>query len=277
MASVAQYARFIKVEHTLFSLPLLFAGAVLAGSRFPSFKITALIITAGFGARLVAMTLNRIIDVRVDRLNPRTADRELARRTMKLWEAWTLVSLGGAVYLGSAWLLNDLCFKFSWVPIVAFVVYPFMKRFTRWSHLFLGAVWSLTPMAGYFAVRPHFVGSSPVWILALFSLFWLTGFDIIYALQDEEFDRAFGFHSLPAKLGGERALQVSAIFHVLAFLCLIVLYVFFLRGPLAVILLTLCGVLLYLEHRFARNTELSFFKINVITGFVVLSLVAFGL
>jgi 4-hydroxybenzoate polyprenyltransferase len=277
MSSLARYARFVKVEHTFFSLPLLFAGAALAAHGFPSFRNVFLIIMAGFGARIVALALNRIFDARIDRLNPRTAQRELASGVMRFWEAWLLVCFGGAVYVFAAWRLNDLCFRLAWVPILAFAAYPLMKRLTRWSHVFLGAVWSLTPLGGFLAVRAGFRGSEPAWILAAFSLFWLAGFDIIYALQDEEFDRAHGLHSLPAQWGADRALVVSALFHALAFLCLVLLYVFYLTGPLTVLLLASCGALLYFEHRLAHNVDLAFFKINIATGFAVLGLVAFGL
>ena len=277
MSSLARYARFVKVEHTLFSLPMLFAGALLGARSFPSSRTVVLIVLAGFGARIVALCLNRIFDARIDRLNPRTADRELASGKMKFWEAWLLALASGALYFFAAWLLNDLCFKLSWIPITAFAAYPLMKRFTHWSHFFLGVVWSLTPIAGFLAVQPSFDGAGPAWLLAIFSLCWLTGFDIIYALQDEEFDRAQGLHSLPAEIGGERALVVSALFHAAAFASLIALYLFYLTGPFAVLLLVLSGVLLYMEHRFARNVNLAFFKINIATGFVVLSLVAFGL
>ena len=277
MALLTRYARFVKIEHTLFSLPLLLAGAVLAARGWPSFRALFFILTAATGARIVALSLNRIIDVRIDRLNPRTADRELARGTMRLQEAWLLVVAGGGVYLASAWLLNPFCFRLSWLPLAAFALYPYMKRATHWSHLFLGGVWSLTPLAGYFAVRPRFQGSGPAWMLAAFSLFWLAGFDIIYALQDEEFDRAHGLHSLPAGWGGDRALKISGLFHGLAFLCLVVLYLFYLSGPLAVLLLVTCGVLLYFEHRMARDVELAFFKLNIAVGFFVFNLVIFGL
>ncbi|MFN0117249.1 MAG: 4-hydroxybenzoate octaprenyltransferase [Elusimicrobiota bacterium] len=277
MTRLNLYNSFIKFEHTLFSLPLLFAGALLAGKTWPSWRVSFLIILAGAGARIVALALNRIIDRHIDKLNPRTQDRHLASGKIKLIEAWFILLVSLVIYLLAAWSLSEFCLKLSWLPVLGFSAYPFFKRFTKWAHLGLGIVWSLVPIGGFFAVHPSFDGMTPILLLALFSVFWLAGFDIIYAIQDEEFDRRVGLHSLPAKWGGKKALRISALFHVLSFFTLVILYAIFFSGPFTVICLGVIGILLYLEQSFSHNVNLSFFHINVILGFVVLVFVFCGI
>lgn len=277
MKLLQKYASFIKLEHSLFSLPLLFSGAVLAGNKWPSFYVTVLILLAGTSARVVAMTLNRIIDRHIDKKNPRTETRHLASGSLQLWEAWLTVLAGLAIYLFSAWLLSDFCLLWSWIPLVAFSAYPYFKRFTKWTHVGLGLVWSLVPLGGFFAVKPSLEGVVPVFVLGLFCVFWLAGFDIIYATLDEEFDRRAGVFSLPAAWGASRALKMAGTFHLLSFLSLFILYGIWFSGPVTVMLLFIIGILLYLEQNFSQYVDLAFFQINVVIGFFVLFFVMAGL
>lgn len=270
------YANFIKIEHTLFSLPLLLAGAVFAENRFPSLRVLLLILVAGAGARTVALVLNRVIDRHIDRRNPRTQERHLASGAMNLYEAWGVALFGLILYLWAAWSLSMFCLKLSWIPLVAFTSYPYFKRFTKWTHVGLGLVWSLVPIGGFFAVKPSLNGIGPVVMLALFSVFWLAGFDIIYATLDEEFDRDAGVRSLPSAWGTERALKTAALFHILAFLILVLLYGIWLAGPMTVMLLTIIGVLLWLEQKFSPYVDFAFFKMNVAIGVVVFLFVLSG-
>ncbi len=276
MKPLQKYANFIKLEHTFFSLPLLFAGAVLAEGTLPSLKILGLILLAGAGARTVALVLNRVIDRHIDAKNPRTKERHLAAGTMKLIEAWVIGIVGLVVYVWAAYQLSDFCLKLCWIPLVAFTAYPYFKRITPWTHVGLGLVWALVPLAGFFAVKPSLDGIGPVVTLAVFSVFWLAGFDIIYATLDEEFDRSAGVKSLPAHLGARNALKVSALFHLLAFLTLFVLYGFWLGGPLTVMLLAIVGVLLFLEQYFSAYVDFSFFHVNIWIGVAVLIFVMTG-
>ena len=277
MSLLTKYSTFIKIEHTLFSLPLIFAGALMAESRWPSFRVTVLILLAATSARIVAMTLNRIIDREIDLRNPRTKDRHLPSGAMKLYEAWLIVLVTLGVYLGSAWLLNDVCLGLSWIPLLGFSAYPFFKRFTNWTHLGLGLVWSFVPVAGFLAVKPSSEGIGPAVALGIFSVFWLAGFDIIYATMDEAFDREAGVHSLPAAWGSKRAMRMSAVFHLLAFLALVVLYGVWFAGPITVMLLGLAGILLFLEQWFAGYVDMAFFQINAAIGFVIFFFVLSGL
>jgi len=274
---VSIYASFIKLEHSLFSLPLLFAGAYLAAKGWPSLRLTFLILMAGTMARIVALGLNRIIDRHIDRRNPRTKERHLASGIMTLKEAFVLISICLVLYVFSAWIISDFCLKLSWIPILAFTVYPYFKRFTHWSHLGLGLVWSLVPLAGYFAVEPSFENLTPVILLGLFCTFWLAGFDIIYATQDEEFDRDHLIHSLPASMGSKRALKWASFFHFVAFLMLSVLYAGWFSGAITVMLLFLIGLLLLWEQMVSRYVEVAFFKMNVLIGFFVLFFIYSGM
>jgi 4-hydroxybenzoate polyprenyltransferase len=274
--NLSKYSSFIKIEHTLFSLPLIFSGAFLAERKWPSLRVSFLMILAGAGARVVALALNRIVDRDIDKQNPRTQDRHLSSGTMKLFEAWIVAFLGLALYLFSAWLISDFCLKLSWIPLVGFSAYPFFKRFTKWTHVGLGLVWSFIPLAGYFAVKPTLEGATPAILLGVFSIFWLAGFDIIYATMDEAFDKKAGLFSLPACWGAERAVRTAAMFHLLSFIVLLIIYGVWFSGPLTVMLLASIGVLLFLEQRYSHHVDLAFFKINAVIGFAIFFFVISG-
>lgn len=271
------YARFLKLEHTLFSLPILFAGTLLASGGWPSLRVTLFVLLAGTGGRTLALALNRLIDRHIDANNPRTANRELVTGALHYFEAILVALLGLAVYVWAAASLNSFCLLWSWVPVLLFVVYPLLKRFTWLCHFGLGVTWAMAPLAGWFAVRPGFEGSWPAWVLALFSLFWTAGFDIIYATMDEQFDRQHGLFSLPARFGRISALKMAAVTHFVSFLILVGLFFSSLSGVKAAYLCLIAGVLLLLEHMVVDHIDLAFFKINVITGFVIFAMVLLGL
>lgn len=272
-----RFFSFVKVEHTLFSVPLIFAGMFLALKGIPSAAQAALILAAATGARTVSFALNRIIDRQIDRLNPRTADRELPAGRMTLWEAAAVLAVGLVVYLTSAALLNTLCLILSPIPLVVFVAYPHMKRFTSLSHFGVGSGLALGALGGWIAVRPSLADAEPGLLLTFFTLFWATGFDIIYSTLDESFDRDQKLYSLPSRLGRKRALQIAALLHIVAFGLLAVLFVAYLKSLPAFPFLILAGVLLYFEHEKAEDVDIAFFKINAIEGFAVLGMVLFGL
>jgi len=277
MTALTKYSTFIKLEHTLFSLPLIFAGAVIAEASVPSLRVIALILVAATAARVVAMTLNRIIDREIDKRNPRTQGRHIPSGAMKLYEAWLIVFLSLGIYLLAAWLLNDVCLRLAWLPLVGFAAYPFFKRFTKWTHVGLGLVWSFVPVAGFLAVKPSWEGIAPALGLGVFSVFWLAGFDVIYATMDEDFDREAGVKSLPAAWGSKRALRFSAVMHGLAFLTLAVVYAVWFSGPITVMLLALAGALLFMEQWFSGYVDMAFFQLNAAIGFVIFFFVLSGL
>ncbi len=272
---LSTYARFVKIEHTVFSLPMLFAGAWLAAGGFPGLAVTGLIILAGFGARIVALALNRIIDRRIDPKNPRTAMRDLARGSMSLGEAWLVAAAGLAAYLVAAWLIAPICLFLSPIPLAVFVFYPYMKRFTPLAHLGVGLGLAVAPLGAWMAVRQSFDGCGPALLLGAFTLFWVAGFDIIYATQDIDFDRAEGLHSLPSRFGRDTALRIAALFHVVGFAALAALFFWQLRTPVSGVLLAAIGILLVLEH-LQSDVETAFFRINALMGFVVMGFVFAG-
>lgn len=264
------------MEHTLFSLPLLFSGALLAEGRLPSLRLSLLIILAGFGARTSGFAFNRVIDRTIDRLNPRTANRELPSGKMTVLEGWA-VGLGGvALYEWAAWAIAPICFYLSPIPLAVFIVYPYLKRMTSFAHFGIGAADALAPLGGWLAARQSFTNVAPALWLGAFMFFWVSGFDVIYATMDENFDRANGLYSLPSRLGRERALQISGLLHVMAFLSLGVLYTVYFRTTLALLTLFAIGGLLFLEHHLSDDVDLAFFKINAVLSFGVLGFVATG-
>ncbi len=272
------YAGFVKLEHSVFSLPLVFAGALLGARRLPSLRVTGWLLLAAVAARTVGMGLNRLIDAAIDARNPRTQRRELPRGAMTRAEAWAVVLLAGIVYVVAAAAIAPVCLQLSPIPVILFAVYPYLKRFTALAHLGLGIAWSLAPVAGWLAVTQSLnrLGET-VW-LWLFCILWVTGFDIIYATMDEAFDRKEGLHSLPAQMGKRGALRVVAVLHLLAWLALDLMWVKQLHGNAAVAWLVMIGLLFVWQQLIAeRRPEFAFFKLNGAIGFLVLGLVWSGI
>ncbi|MDA2920148.1 putative 4-hydroxybenzoate polyprenyltransferase [Desulfobacterota bacterium AH_259_B03_O07] len=269
MEKLRLYASFIKLEHTLFSLPLIFAGSFLAANGVPSLRAIVLIILAGAGARTAALALNRIIDREIDQRNPRTEDRELPSGKITLTGALTLTVFGILGYLISAYLICDLVFYLSPIPLIVFVLYPYMKRFTPLCHFGVGLGLSLAPLGGWVAVTCSLSNLLLPILLSLFTLFWVSGFDIIYATLDQQFDKKEGIYSLVSAYGKNQALLISAVLHILAFYMLVSIYFLNFNSLLAVAFLLISGFLLYLEYKKSSDVDVAFFKINIIVGFVV--------
>ncbi|GBD38760.1 MAG: 4-hydroxybenzoate octaprenyltransferase [Deltaproteobacteria bacterium] len=277
MKRLKSYGSFVKVEHTLFSFPLILSGAFLGKYGAPEPRLLLLILLAAFGARTAALGLNRIIDREIDKKNPRTMERELPSGKLSLFEAYLVVILGIVVYSLSAYLICDLVFYLSPIPLLVFVAYPYMKRFTSLCHFGVGLGLSLAPFGGWLAVRCSLDGIIPPVLLSLFTFFWVSGFDIIYATLDEEFDRKSGIFSLVSRFGRKKALFISALLHVFSFISLLVLYLLQFRSVYPVFFLLLVGALLLLEHRKSASVDLAFFKINALLGFVVFFFVLSGI
>lgn len=272
-----KFFSFVKIEHTLFSLPLIYSGVLLGSDdTFPPVRILILVLTAATGARTAAFALNRIVDRQLDARNPRTRNRDLPSGRMTLWEASWVLTAGLALYFGSAYFISDFCFTLSPIPLVIFIVYPYMKRFTPFAHFGVGTGLAMGPLGGWFAVSPSFEHLVPPALLCLFTLFWVAGFDIIYSTLDEDFDRDEVLYSFPSRFGREKALWFSSLFHIIAFLLLAALFVHSLRSLLALPLLLLTGWLLYLEQKKADDVELAFFRINAVAGFVVFAMILVG-
>lgn len=286
-----KFFSFVKIEHTLFSLPVIFSGMALAVhsfsyEKYPSdlaleslnlWSIGAWILLAATGARTVGFAMNRIIDRHIDARNPRTAIRDLPSGRMTLKEGYAVMLVGAIIYFLAAWQLNPLCLALSPIPLAVFMIYPYLKRFTSLAHFGVGASLALGPLGAFLAVRPDISAALPAILLSLFTWCWVTGFDIIYSTADEQFDKKEGLHSLPSKLGSAGALKVSGVLHVIAFAILASLYFVVFPGAwIPGVLLLIAGVLLYLEQKKATDVELAFFKINAVLGFVVFGFVMVG-
>jgi 4-hydroxybenzoate polyprenyltransferase len=232
-----------------------------------------LVLLAAVGARTAAFALNRIVDRRIDAQNPRTADRELPSGRMTLREGYLVLMAGCAVYFAAAAAISMFCLVLSPIPLVVFMVYPYMKRFTALAHFGVGLGMSMAPLGGYFAAAQSFGNIWPAVWLCLFTIFWGAGFDIIYATLDEEFDRKFNLLSFVSRFGKEKALRWSAAFHVAAFCCLAALFLTNIRSWYASPFLILTGVLLWFEQHSATDVHLAFFRVNAWLGFVVFGMV----
>ncbi len=252
---------------------MIYSGVFLASKEKPSNEILLLVLLASVGARTVAMTLNRIIDREIDKRNPRTSNRELPSGKLTLWQVFFVLATGFILYITAAKLISDFCFRLSPIPLIVFIIYPYLKRFTPLAHFGVGLGMSMAPLGGWFAISGSFDNISTGLILPIFVLFWGTGFDIIYSTLDEKFDRAANLFSFPSRFGKERALQISAGLHFLAFVVLVVLFFHSLKGFVAIPPLFLSGLLLYLEQKKADDVELAFFKINILLGFNIFAMV----
>ena len=277
MEKIKNFASFIKFEHTLFSLPLIFAGAFLAWGGLPEIKLLLLIILAGTGARTAALALNRIIDRRIDSLNPRTNGRELPSGRISLINALGITAAGLIVYFVSAYFICDLVLYLSPIPIAVFIFYPLMKRFTPLCHFGVGLGLALGPLGGWVAVTCSLSGIFPAVMLSLFTFFWVSGFDVIYSTLDEESDRGSGIRSMVSVYGKETGLYIAGILHYAAFFCIAFIYFFMFKTIAAGVFLGVIGLLLYLEHKKSENVDLAFFKINILVGFAVFLFVLSGI
>ncbi len=206
------FLEMIRFEHTIFALPFAYVGALLTEKRIPAAHDIIWITLAMVGARTAAMSLNRIIDRRLDAKNPRTANRALPRGLLSVTEVWVYVFLSFALLLYSAKQLSPLAFRLFPVAAAVLFVYSYTKRFTWTCHLFLGAALGLAPLGSWIAIKNSF-DLVPL-LLAAGVMFWVAGFDIIYACNDYEFDRREGVYSIPARFGIKKALVISALFHV---------------------------------------------------------------
>ena len=271
------YARFVKIEHALFSLPLILAGALLASPDGFPWATLGWIALAGTGARTAALALNRLLDRAIDARNPRTKVRELPSGAMSVAEGWLVALAGAAAYAFAAARLNPLCLALSPIPLLVFAFYPLLKRFTPLCHFGVGAALALSPLGGYLAVVPD-LGAAlrDAGPLAIFTLFWVAGFDLIYATLDADFDRAHGVHSLPAAIGVERALLVSRACHVVAFVALAWWALAHWPSPWVAGALALVGLGLAWQQKKADDVDLAFFRINSGLGFVVLLVLVAG-
>lgn len=258
---LVRFARFVTLPHTLFALPFAGVGAVLGIAEQPEAATPSTLLwllVAFTAARFVAMGFNRIVDRRFDAVNPRTSQRELPAGRLTLRQAWAAVTLMAALFVFAAWMLNPLCGWLAPVALSWICFYSYTKRFTSWSHYVLGLALGIAPVGAFLAIVGEW--SQPWFALPLLATgvcFWVAGFDVIYALQDIQFDRAHGLHSLPARLGEERALRWAGIMHVLSMTVFLGLWLLraFPLGYIYLVGLFVMALLLAYQHVTVRTRE----------------------
>jgi 4-hydroxybenzoate polyprenyltransferase len=276
-----KWLSFVRFSHTAFALPFALAAMAVAARTnhgWPGWRTFALILAAMVCARTCAMAFNRIVDRKFDAINPRTAGRHLPTGQINLLSAVTLCAIAGAGLVGASFLLNPLCFCLSPVALVVICFYSLTKRFTDYTHVFLGLALALAPVGAWLAVKGTGVSLLEILqmvVLAVVVVLWLVGFDIIYALQDYEFDRAHGLHSLVVAWGPKNALQAAFMAHLL--MCgLLLLFGLLCKFRIAYLVgwLVIVGCLV-LEHWIARRRDLkwinvAFFRLNAVVSAVFL-------
>jgi 4-hydroxybenzoate polyprenyltransferase len=267
----------IKWEHSIFALPFALCGAFLAAGGVPSWPHLVWIIVAMVAARSAAMAFNRLADASIDAANPRTQTRAIPAGTLSKEFVAAFVVISCAMFVLAAWQLNRLTLLLSPIALAVVLLYSYTKRLTRWSHLVLGFSLGIAPAAAWIAIR----GSLDAHILLLTAavMFWVAGFDVLYACQDCEFDREAGLHSIPRHWGISRALWVARIFHIAMLVLLITLLTAFGLGKVADIGVAAVAALLIYEHSLVSSTDLSklnaaFFTMNGVISVVFFAFVA---
>jgi len=277
--SIAKYFEFVRFSHTVFALPFALASMTVAAHGWPGWRRFLLILTAMMCARTAAMGFNRIVDRKFDAQNPRTAGRHLPTGEISVFGAWCLVLGACTGLVVTTWFINWICFVLSPVALVIVFFYSLTKRFTDFSHVFLGLALAVAPVGAWLAVTGRL--DWPPVVLAGAVVLWLTGFDIIYATQDFEFDRQAGLRSLPVRLGIEGSLRVARWAHAAMAVALALFGVesgmrWMYYAGLAVIVACLAA-----QHALARKQDpvslnVAFFRMNAIISLVFLVAVAAG-
>ncbi|MBT8045977.1 MAG: putative 4-hydroxybenzoate polyprenyltransferase [Pontiella sp.] len=261
----AKLHSFTKVEHTIFSLPLLFAGAWIGAGGMPSIRALLLIALVGLGARTFGMAVNRILDRNIDAKNPRTQNRELPSGKLSMAQGYGVAVAGLAVYFAGCALLGPTVLKLSWFPLVPLALYSLLKRFTPLCHYGIGVALAMAPLGAFVAVTDSLSFPPEVWLLSLFTFCWISGFDIIYALLDIDFDRTHGVRSIPAALGPMGAQLVAAITHLVSFAALVLLWMS-VGGPLPFIALLVSAGAFGAAYLQSIPVHVRFFPISAIAG-----------
>lgn len=259
------YLRMIKFSHSVFALPFALTSAFIAAKGLPRGRTLFWIVVAMVSARTTAMGINRIIDRKIDSENPRTANRELPAGRIKVQETALFVVIATVIFILSAYMLNPLCLRLSAVALIFIFLYSFTKRFTWASHFALGITISAAPVGAWIAVTGGF--DSGILLLGFAVVFWLTGFDILYAFQDVEFDRQYSLYSIPVRFGIMRSLWISRTCHLFTWILLLLTGVYFSLSLPFYIGIFVTALLLLYEHSMVKPYDLSrlnkaFFDMN---------------
>jgi len=266
MRRLRLYLDLIRFEHTLFALPFAYGGMLLAAGGWPGLRTFLLVTLAMVGARTMAMALNRLIDWKIDALNPRTQNRHLPKGLVKPWETLFLALVGLLLLTLAGLSLNPLTTRLLPVAVFFLTIYSYTKRFTWLCHYVLGLTIGAAAAGGWIAVTGSFHPTA-YWLWAGVGL-WIAGFDILYATQDYTFDRAYGVKSIPARFGIPLSLWIARATHLTAWLAFLLAGLSYGAGSLYFLGLLLVGGLLFYEHRLVSPQDLSrvdlaFFQANV--------------
>jgi len=279
MSAVAlprRFASLVKIEHTVFALPFAYIGALLCRNDIPSAHDLVWITLAMVGARSLAMSINRLVDAEIDARNPRTATRELPAGVVSRSQVWVFCALALALYLIACFQLDPIVRWLAPIPIVGFVVYPYLKRFTWLSHLWLGAVDGLAPLGAWVAITGRLPWES--WALGAAVAVWIAGFDLFYSLFDREIDVAQGLHSVSVRFGVEGAFRGARLLHVATVILLAAVGLGLRLGWLYWLGVVAVALLLAYEHslispRDLRRLDAAFFTVNGLISVVFFAFV----
>lgn len=274
---ITDYLRLIKFSHSVFALPFAFTSALIAANGIPTFSQIFWITVAMVGGRTGAMGMNRIIDRKIDALNPRTKNRELPRGVIKTGEAFIFTIIAFALLLFAAYKLNPLCLKISPIVLLVLFTYSYTKRFTWLSHIVLGTALSLAPLGAWIAIKGTF--DFQILPLCFAVMFWVAGFDVFYAMQDIDFDKKHGLYSIPSAFGIKTSLWIARLFHLITIAMLLGLIPIFNLGALYLFGVLIASALLLYEHSLVKPGDLSkldmaFFNMN---GYISITISVFTL
>jgi len=257
VGKLVTYLSFIRFSHSVFALPFALTGALLAWRTAPfEWRQILWVIVAMVSARSAAMAFNRLVDARIDALNPRTASREIPRGVLSRRDATIFVAATSAIFIVSAFQLNRTCGWLSPVALAIVFWYSLAKRYTSYTQAFLGLAMAVAPVGGWLAAGGAIEAPEP-WLLGLAIGLWVGGFDILYACQDLDFDRAHGLHSIPVRFGVARSLAISRVMHVATIGCMAALGVLVPLGPIYFAGVALVAGLLFYEQSLVSEHDLS--------------------
>lgn len=269
---LSELNELVMFKHSIFSLPFIFIAMIVAADGWFGWRLLLLGVIAAVSARNFAMGFNRYVDIDIDRENPRTKNRPSVDGRLSKHQILLFIVINALIFIIDAYFINTLAFRLSFPILLVLGGYSLFKRFSALAHLVLGLSLGLAPIAGVVAVK----GEITLWsvLLAIGVMFWVAGFDLLYSLQDMEFDKERGLHSIPAKFGEQRTLLISKLFHILAVIFWLLFVMTSEGGFWSYLVVGISAVILWMEHRIVakdfRQIDRAFFTLNGYLGIIFL-------